>query len=82
VATAVGGNGELIDSGVNGILVQPADADVFAEALANVLRNPDLALALSERSRQKVEEKFDSRNLAAAFLRCLRASQMPGKANV
>lgn len=82
VATAVGGNGELIETGVNGILVQPADADVFADALANVLRNPDLALALSERSRRKVEEKFDSRNLAAAFLRCLRASQVPVQANV
>jgi len=71
VATAVGGNGELIVSGVNGMLVKPQDPKLFADELEKVLRDPALATSLTERSRQTVAEKFDSRSAARIIVRCL-----------
>lgn len=61
VMTRVGGMHELIDSGVNGILVEPERADQLADAIAQIMQNPQLAMKLSANARQKVVEQFDSR---------------------
>ena len=46
VATAVGGNREVITSGENGLLAPPNDADALAEALRRVLDDSVLAARL------------------------------------
>lgn len=61
VMTRVGGMHELIDSGINGILVPSERSDELADAIAQIMQDPDFALSLSRNSRQKVVEKFDSR---------------------
>lgn len=71
VATDVGGNSELIESGRDGLLVQPEDATALADALEKVLRDAGLARRLAEQSRQKVAAKFDSRASATTLARCL-----------
>lgn len=80
IATRVGGNGELIESGVNGILVTANDPAEFSRCLEQVIGDANLASALSNCSRQAIEKKFDSRQLAQAFLRCLRASERDNNA--
>lgn len=51
VATAVGGNGEIVRDGVNGRLVAPRDPAVLAEALLDVLADPARATALGRAGR-------------------------------
>jgi glycosyltransferase involved in cell wall biosynthesis len=71
VATDVGGNAELIETGSNGFLVPPKEPTALADAMEKVLRDPSLAHRLNERSRQKVIEKFDSRSSAKKLAHCL-----------
>lgn len=71
VMTRVGGMHELIDSGVNGILVPAEQADALADAIAQVMQDPTFALQLSQSARQKVVENFDSRLGAKVLLRNL-----------
>ena len=57
VATAVGGNVELIEDGVAGLLVPPNDPQATATAIDRLLRDPHLAASLSGAARQHVENE-------------------------
>ncbi|HFQ92547.1 MAG TPA: colanic acid biosynthesis glycosyltransferase WcaL [Anaerolineae bacterium] len=65
ISTPVTGNPEIIDDGVNGRLVPPGDAAALAEALADLLQNPQRRQAMSAAARQKVERAFDVRRNVA-----------------
>jgi colanic acid/amylovoran biosynthesis glycosyltransferase len=71
VVTDVGGNAELIDNGVDGILVQPEKPEEMADVIAKVLQDKEYALSLSHASRQKIAAKFNHRISAQALARCL-----------
>jgi glycosyltransferase involved in cell wall biosynthesis len=58
IATRVGGVPELIDDGVNGLLVSPGEPGELAIAIEEVLRDKDLAQRLAASSRQKIESNF------------------------
>ncbi|HWP47017.1 MAG TPA: glycosyltransferase family 4 protein [Candidatus Limnocylindrales bacterium] len=58
VATRVGGNRELIQDGINGFLVPPADAHSLAEKILYLLNHKDLALNMGNQGHALVEEKF------------------------
>lgn len=64
VATRVGGVVDIIEDRVNGILVAPKDTEAMAEAVTEILRNPNLAKSLIENGRKNVEEKFNLRQMA------------------
>jgi phenylacetate-CoA ligase len=55
VATAVGGVVELLDNGVDGLLVLPEDATALAQATERVLSRPFLAESLATNARIAVE---------------------------
>lgn len=71
IVTDVGGNSELIDSGVNAILVQPEKPEEMANAIASVLKDKELCWKLSRESRKKVAAKFHHRVSAQALADCL-----------
>jgi glycosyltransferase involved in cell wall biosynthesis len=71
VSTTVPGVQELIEDGVNGVLVPPEDAQALADALARAIAAPELRRTLGAAGERKVREHFDYRasvaRLAALF---------------
>lgn len=59
ISTRHSGIPEVIKSGVNGLLVPPADAQSLAEAIALLIGNPDLRGQLGRQGRQTVTEQFN-----------------------
>ena len=63
VSTSVGGIPEIIDNGINGMIVPPRDAQSLAIALDELARDEALRRRLGRAARKKIEERFDiSRN--------------------
>jgi len=58
VATAVGGNPELVIEGETGLLVPPKDPQRLAEAIVQVLHDPHHAKAMGYQARRLVEARF------------------------
>jgi glycosyltransferase involved in cell wall biosynthesis len=58
VATRVGGTPEAVEHGETGLLVPPADPQGLAEAIAALLRDPQLAARLAAAGRQSVRDRF------------------------
>jgi glycosyltransferase involved in cell wall biosynthesis len=76
VSTPVSGIPELIDDGVNGLLVPPDDPEALASAVRKLHDDPALARRLAEAGRRTVRQKFDgngsARRLAELFEGVLR----------
>jgi glycosyltransferase involved in cell wall biosynthesis len=67
VATRVGGIPGLVDDGVDALLVEPADADGLAEALARVLSDHELAVQLGQRGQALVRRRYNVAAAAASY---------------
>jgi glycosyltransferase involved in cell wall biosynthesis len=68
VATDVGGAREILEDGVTGIVVPPADAGALASAILGLLADRDRARAMGERAREAVRARFGPALLAAGEL--------------
>jgi glycosyltransferase involved in cell wall biosynthesis len=73
VGTRVGGIPDLIDDGVEGLLVEPRDPDGLGAAIARLLDDPEAARQMGERGRARRRREFDIdvmvRNLEDLYLR-------------
>lgn len=58
IASRVGGIPEIVEDGVNGILVEPADVSSLAEAISKLGSNPELVLKMGRKARKKAEEHY------------------------
>ena len=58
VATAAGGVLEIIEDGVNGLLVPCKDSEAMARAILQIISNPDRAKQMGLAARRRVAEKF------------------------
>jgi L-malate glycosyltransferase len=63
IASAVGGNLEVIADGANGLLVPAGDAAALSRALSRLLSDDILALRLARSGRALVEQKFSFERL-------------------
>lgn len=61
VTTTVGGIPETIDSGKNGLLVEPFNPRQFADKILYLLEHPAEAAEMGSKARRTVEERFDWR---------------------
>lgn len=58
LASAIGGNTDLIDDGRTGLLLPPDDALAWSAALIRVLRDPAEAGRLGAAARRRIEDEF------------------------
>jgi glycosyltransferase involved in cell wall biosynthesis len=86
VATAVGGNPQIVIDGETGLLVPAGDADVMAQALRRLGEDAALRDALGARAAAFVAEKFHVTSMTAAYdqvwRRVLPAGRRPAAAAV
>ena len=73
VASDVGGIPEVIQHGINGLLVPPGDEDALARACLELIRNREYAARLGARARQTVEQSFSHECSGAALLNVYRS---------
>lgn len=59
VSTAISGIPEIITSGINGILVEPANAAALADAIHRIYQSPALAKSMGEAARRTVEKDYN-----------------------
>ena len=69
VATNVGGSREMVTDGVTGYLVPPADSESMANAIVDLLENPEKAVAMGSMGRKVVQEKFTIEAMAKGYER-------------
>ena len=87
VATDVGGNSEVIENGLSGLLVKPNDPAALADAISSLLENPHFASLLGVAARERVRRHFDFAhlifNVDALYTELLQArrSRVPKTAN-
>jgi glycosyltransferase involved in cell wall biosynthesis len=67
VATAVGGNVQLLEHERHGLLVPPGDPHYLAEAMRRLLDDPALALRLAQAARRRVEERYSRQAMVRRF---------------
>ncbi|MCK4511683.1 glycosyltransferase, partial [bacterium] len=65
VATDVGGNGELIDDGVTGFLVEVGDAEGMARKVVDLLTDQSLRQRMGKAGRERVLERFVAERMAS-----------------
>src|SRR6185295_18604140 len=66
VATTAGGIPEIVEDGLNGLLVPPRDAHALAAAIVRALREPQLRDRLGAAGFARVNERFTVERMVAA----------------
>ena len=65
VATSVGGNPEIIEDGVNGLLVPPKDPRALSSSILRVLKDSELARRLARAGQERMRAEFSFDRLIA-----------------
>jgi len=68
VSTTIPGVAEIVEDGVNGILVPPRDADALAKAIEELLDDPQLRAEYGAAGRLKAEREYDDREVARRYV--------------
>lgn len=75
VGTRTGGLPELIEDGVSGLIVPPADATALTEALCRLLQDCNLRQQMGRAARQRVEEHFSVEAVVPRMLDLYRSAR-------
>lgn len=78
LATAVGGNPELVSAGRSGLLVPAGDIEAMAQGLSAWAARPDSARALGHAGRDRVLRRFSLQAMIDGYLSVYRGSTAPG----
>ena len=68
ISTTTAGIPELIDHGVDGLLVPPEDSRALADALRKMLTDRDASAAMGDRGKEKVVRHFNIHRVVAELL--------------
>jgi L-malate glycosyltransferase len=72
IATDVGGPAEILDEGVDGLLLPPRQPEVWAEAVRDLSARPEDMLAMGRRGRERAIARFSVRRHVEAVLEVYR----------
>lgn len=72
IATTVGGNTDVIEDGVNGLLVPAGDVVGLATSLKRLIENPDLRTRLAVAGWETVGARFSIEHIADQYLKLYR----------
>jgi sugar transferase (PEP-CTERM/EpsH1 system associated) len=67
IATAVGGNAELVATGISGEIIPPADVEAMAQQICRLANKPQMARHMGTAGRGIVEQKFSISAMVAAY---------------
>jgi glycosyltransferase involved in cell wall biosynthesis len=67
VATRVGGIPEIVDDGVDGVLVSPGDSKALADAITDLLGDSDERGRLAGRGREKIAMRFRFEEMVRSY---------------
>ncbi|MEK6288254.1 MAG: glycosyltransferase [Acidobacteriota bacterium] len=67
VATRVGGIPEIVDDGIDGVLVPPADSKALAAAIVDLLNDRDKRHKMAGAGREKVVSRFRFEDMVRAY---------------
>jgi glycosyltransferase involved in cell wall biosynthesis len=67
VATRVGGNPEVVEDGVTGVLVDPKEPEALARAIASLLADPDRARTMGQAGIARVRAHFSLESMIRAY---------------
>jgi len=67
VATRVGGIPEIVDDGVDGLLVEPGDSKGLADAIVTLLNDPARLRGMAGAGREKVINRFRFEDMVRAY---------------
>jgi glycosyltransferase involved in cell wall biosynthesis len=59
VCADVGPGPEIVDNGIDGVLISPDDPPALAQSILALLKDPEKAKAMGEAGQRKVKEKFE-----------------------
>jgi glycosyltransferase involved in cell wall biosynthesis len=59
ITSNVCGIEELVDNGINGLLVPPQNPEAIADAIATIMNHPDQRKAMGKKAREKIENFFN-----------------------
>jgi glycosyltransferase involved in cell wall biosynthesis len=68
IATAVGGIPEIIENGVNGILVPPFDSKLLSYYIEHLLHDKEKCSLLSRNAYKDVKQRYDWKIIANLYL--------------
>jgi len=68
IATNVGGNPELISEGENGRLVKVGDEQGLAEAIGELVDNPELRTEMGKKGMERVKSTFNWQRAVSEYL--------------
>lgn len=75
LATAVGGNPEVVEDGVNGLLLPPRDPEAIARAVLRLRGDPALRARMRQANLDRFARQFSAEAMAAAHLALYRECQ-------
>ena len=79
IATRAGGPLEIVEEGVTGLLVPPSSPESLAEAIGELLSNPERRAAFSRSGRSSYENRFTASRMAKATLAVYRQALSPSE---
>jgi colanic acid/amylovoran biosynthesis glycosyltransferase len=77
ICSRIGGTGDMIDSGVDGLLVDQQAVDQITDAIVRLARDRSLLVRLSLAARKRAERDFDAMSLARNFVANIVSTRAP-----
>lgn len=68
VATRVSGSEDIIEHGINGLLVEPGDYEGMANAIFTLLRDPHLVKTLGQAARLRIEQEYSLAHITDMYI--------------